>query len=250
MKTTYPSFELKPETKNKTLSFGAKAWMLLGLACCLQYLFFGIVGVARGYSIQSWVPTWVMLIGVFMLMPFSKKKIGHLTSGLIILMSVVSMLQGRYESKGEELYELEKYNEAISEYRKEIDTWYLRIRYNYHEDMAMFGIAQCYSQLGQFEKCRETYTQMVGISRGYYQGRAEDELLELEENLIKIIDYETEMEKEMDDSDRAAILFDLARVYRRMPCSAKSIEQYELIEALDVREATKDQARAFADDMR
>lgn len=224
--------------------------MLLSLACCLQYLFFGIVGVARGYSVQSWIPTWVMLVGIFMLMPFSNKKIGYLTSGLIVLMSVISMLQGRHEPKGDEFYELEKYNEAISEYRKEIDTWYLRLQYNYREDVAMFGIAQCYSQLGRFKESRETYAEMVEISRGYYQGRAEKELLELDENLKKIIGYEREMEKEMDDSDKAAILFDLARVYRWMPCSAKSIEQYELIDALDVREATKDRSRAFADDMR
>jgi hypothetical protein len=51
------------------------AWVKLcqwiGLACLGQFFFFAIIGVLRGYSVQSHIPSYVMLGGSVLLM------IGH-----------------------------------------------------------------------------------------------------------------------------------------------------------------------------
>lgn len=229
-----------------------KAFFFTGLACCSQFLVVGAIGVIRGYSVQSWAPHWVMLIGILLMIPFSRKNnlVSYFTSGLLILTSLVSIFQGQHETKGDEWYDSGQYKDAITEYRKEIDTWYLRLRFNHNEDQSLFGLAQCYSQLGQFEKARETYTTLAAISQGYYRGRAEKELSVLDANLTKVDEYTRQITEASDHSQKAALLFDLALVYRRLNCSEKAIEQYERIQLLEVREVQKQQAQRFAEKIR
>lgn len=91
---------------------------------------------------------------------------------------------------------------------------------------------------------------MARICRGYYQGRAEQELVAIDANLAKVRDAEKLLAEAANDAERAELRFDLALVYRRLHCTGKAIEQYDAIQTLDVRESRKVQARRFADKLR
>ena len=238
----------KPTEKKRFSAFSDKTLLSIALVCCLQYLVCSLIGVIRGYSIQSFIPTGVMLAGIFMIMPYSKKytKLSYLSSFLIIYMSLIGLQQGKYKNEGENLYNKGEYLNAISVYRKEIDTWYLRLRYNHHEDSCMFRIAQCYAQLENFEETRTIYTRMIEMFSGYYKQRAEKELAELDKDLKKIANYNASLAKEIHDSNKSNILFDLALVYSGLPCLKKKRECYDIIQNLDISESTKKMAQKFA----
>jgi tetratricopeptide (TPR) repeat protein len=240
------------DPKTRRTSPFRRAILWVGLACCLQFLVFGVVGVVRGYSVQSWIPQWLLLAGFLILIPFSwKHRMASLmTSGMLLLFALVSLSQGKHAQRGEELYEAGKYGEAIVEYRKEIDTWHHRLMFNHREAACMFGIAECHSQLEQFADARDTYVEMTRRFHGYYKGRAEQALLDLDANLAKVRDHEKRLADIADAEEEALLRFDLAIVYRQLTCSSKAIEQYEAIQALDIPEPFKEQARKFAGKLR
>jgi len=223
----------------------------VGLACLLQFLVFAGIGVARGYSIQNWAPLWIMLAGVFLVMPFARTHamVSFLSSASLILFALVAISQGGHGNKGDELYESGKFADAMMEYRKEIDTWYLRLCYNYHEAPCMDGIARCQSQLEEFGEARETYAAMRSMFRGYYKKRAEEELVALDANLAKVAELEKILAGEEDDEGKASLLFDLALVHRKLNCTRRAIQQYEKIQSLKIDERFKEQARKFVEEL-
>lgn len=156
------------------------------------------------------------------------------------------MLQGRNHKLGDEFYEQKNYQAAITMYEKEIDTWHLRLMYNYREDTSLFGIARSYCQLGDFEQGRESYQRLIKMSRSYYQERGGPELAELDRELENIVAFKEKLDNTADDRQKAHILFDLALAYRRVECSPKAREQYTLIQTLDINESRKAQAKEFA----
>jgi tetratricopeptide (TPR) repeat protein len=236
----------------KSASMLRRVILTLAAGCLLLFLCCGIVGVVRGYSVQSWVPIWVGLLGVFLLIPFqSKQKWTSLLSSLfLIVFSLVGIAQGNHHKQGEELYEDGKYEEAMEEFQKEIDTWYLRLKYNYHEDASLFRIAQSQSQLERFEEARETYREVEQKFRGYYQDRARKARQTLADELSQIRELNEGLGEATDDEEKATLCFDLALAYRALPCVKKAIEHYEMIQELEVRETRKEQARRFAEDLR
>lgn len=247
------TFDDDPSDPKGTRASGFKRVVLwVALACCLQFLVFGLVGVVRGYSVQSWIPSWVLLAGFVLLIPISlkHKRVSILFPALLILFSLVGMSQGKHEEQAEALQEKGKHEEAIGEFRKEIDTWYHRLRFNSHEATSLFGIASSHAQLEQFEEARETYLEMTHKCRGYYRGRAEEERIAMDSNLAKVRDSEKLLAEATDDGQRALLLFDLALVYRALNCPGKAIEQYETIQTLDVPESRKEQAGRFAEKLR
>jgi len=222
----------------------------VGLACIGQFFVCAFIGIIRGYSVQSWIPIWVMLGGLFVLILsaggnqfITREKrnptwISWLSSFYIITFSIVGILQGRYQAKGDELYKQKDYPAAIAMYRKEIDTWYLRINYNYREDMSLFGIAQSYCQLENFEQARQIYQYLAKMSRGYYRQRAGQELTNLDRELGSIAVLEKPLADAADDNQKAQMRFDIAFSYRRIGCAKKAREQYALIQTLNVPEST------------
>ena len=224
----------------------------VALAFCLQFLVFGLVGVVRGYSVQSWIPSWLLLAGFILLIPISLKHklVSILFPALLILFSLVGMSQGKHQKRGETLQEEGKHEEAIVEFRKEIDTWYHRLRFNPQEATSLFGIASSHAELEQFDEARETYLEMMHKCRGYYRGRAEEERIALDSNLTKVRDSEKLLAETEDDGQRALLLCDLALAYRALNCTEKAIEQYETIQTLDVPESHKEQAARFAEELR
>jgi tetratricopeptide (TPR) repeat protein len=232
----------------------------IGLACVGQFFIFALIGVIRGYSVQSMAPLWVMLGGLILLLLspecmiafyYSKEAkrpnwISYLSSFCLILMSVVGLLQGRYQKLGDEFYEQKNYLAAITMYQKEVDTWYLRLRYNTNENTSLFGIARSYCQMENFEQGRQAYQRLHQMARGYYQERSREELVELDKELGSIAEYEKQFASAADDNQKAQILFDMALSYRRIECDKKATEQYALIQTLNIDESRKEQARKFA----
>ena len=155
---------------------------------------------------------------------------------------------GRYRKQADELYKQKNYSAALEMYQKEIDTWYLRLTYNYNETISLFGIAESQCQLGNFEQARQTYQRLINMSRGYYKGRGQDELNELDTELKNIAAYQEQLDNTADDSQKAHILFDLALAYRKIECGQKAREQYALIQTLNAHDMQKEQAKKFAAD--
>ncbi|MEN6308138.1 MAG: tetratricopeptide repeat protein [Anaerohalosphaeraceae bacterium] len=235
----------------------------IGLACLGQFLIVAIIGVLRGYSVQSFIPIWVMLGGYLPLFSFQlydgwmsdvykdKKQsswISYVSSFSIIFLSIPGILQGRCQTRGDEFYKQKNYPTAIAMYQKELDTWYLRLCYNYREDTSLFGIAQSYCQLENFEQARQTYQRLHKMARGYYKERSQTELAELDSELRNIAEFEKQFANSADDNQKAQILFDMAFAYRRIECSKKANELYARIQTLDIQQIRKEQAKEFAAD--
>ena len=229
-----------------------RALLWVALACCLQFVVFGLVGVIRGFSVQSWIPSWVFLAGFALSIPLSlKNKVASVLFPIfLILFALAGMSQGKHQKRAEALQEEGKHEEAIVEFRKEIDIWHHRIRFNPHEAASLFGIATSHAQLERFEEAREIYLEMTRKCRGYYRDRAEEERLALDAGLEKLRGSDKLLAEAADDEQRASLLFDLAIVYRGLNCTGKAIEQYETIQTLEVREARKEQAQRFAEKLR
>ncbi|MEN6308137.1 MAG: hypothetical protein ABFD91_10310 [Anaerohalosphaeraceae bacterium] len=239
----------------------------IGLACLGQFLIVAIIGVLRGYSVQSHTPSYVMSGGSVLLsfgylgrvIVFSE-EIPRMTCRQFLrlswmfylvffcfgLNSIPGIMQGRYQKGGEEFFKQKNYPAAIAMYQKEVDTWYLRLRYNYREDMSLFGIAQSYCQLENFEQAHQTYQRLHKMAQGYYQERSQTELAELDSELKNIAELEKQLADAADDDQKAYILINMALAYRKIECNKKATELYARIQTLDIPESRKEQAREFA----
>lgn len=235
--------EEKPRFSLKRLMFWA------GMACLLQFLVFGLVGVIRGYSVQSLAPIWVALVGVVLLMPFDARSrwAGFLSSLCLLVFALVGIGQGKNHKEGEKLYEAGKFEEAMVEFRQEIDTWYLRLKFNYHEGQSLFRIAECQSQLGRFDEALKSYREIETNLRGYQQDRARKTGNTMETKLAEIEEFKKALAEATGDEARAMIHFDLALAYRVLVCNAKAVEHYEAIQALDAPAPLRESAKKYAD---
>jgi tetratricopeptide (TPR) repeat protein len=165
------------------------------------------------------------------------------------MFALSAILQGEHRRTAEQLVEKGNFDDAIREYHKELETWYLRMSFNYHEAPSLYGIAQCRSQLEEFEKARQTYTAITSKFQGFYKNLAEEELRDLDQNLAIAAKLEDALSMEQDDREKVPLLFELALAYRSLNCHRKAIESYEEIESLEVPEGFKTQAREFAEDL-
>lgn len=82
------------------------------------------------------------------------------------------MLQGRHRKRGDEYYEQGNYHQAIEEFKKETETWYLHLKYNIDEEPAMNMLAKSYYKVGDFDNARKTYKMMVDRYAGYFSEEA------------------------------------------------------------------------------
>ena len=177
--------------------------------------------------------------------PFDAKK-SFFISFVLIYSSIIGIQQGEYKEKGQLLLKQKNYLGAMEEFKKECETWYLRLKYNYREEQSLYGIARCYSQLEKFDEAKLIYEKMIRQFDDFYKIKAEECLLTLREGLIKINEYENKFASLEDDKEKSDILFDLALVYRDMYCDKKAIDCYERIQKLDVWDSRKELAKRFA----
>lgn len=257
-----------PQTPAKTaadikMPLWMKVFVFVGLACVVQFFVCSLIGLFRGYSVQSWWPIWILLGGVFaLLVPQSGMPslcrgkaakyswITFVASFSIIFISIIGMLHGRFRNTGDDLFDQGEYSAAIGFYHKEIDTWYLRLRYNFNEDSSLFRIAECYCQMEDFDKARKTYLLIAERYKGYYKDRSAGEAVELDLKLKNIADLQEQLAGEVDDNAKAMILFDIALAYRSIECTKKAKEQYAIIQTLDVPEGFIENAKKFSDGLK
>jgi pentatricopeptide repeat protein len=225
-----------------------KTLFFMGLICCLQFFIAGMIGVIRGYSIQSYAPSYICMLGVLLLVSFNSKnyKVSCFCSFVLLFSSAISIAQGHHLEKGNLLYKQKEFLDAIVEFEKECHAWYLKLKYNYNEGRSLSGIAKCYSQLGEFEKASLVYRKMIKQFEGYNKNSAKESLADLENGLKEIKAFDKVLASKMEDDKKCDLLFDLALVYRRMYCYEKSVECYHLIQDLNVRKSRKQQAMRFA----
>ncbi|MHC4442284.1 MAG: tetratricopeptide repeat protein [Planctomycetota bacterium] len=218
------------------------------IACCILYVFCGIWGAVRGYSLQSYVPIFILISGLFLVLPLigHQYKVYFLIWFIFICYFVCDFQQGKYYDRGEKLFKDGKYLEALSEYEKELNTWYLRFHYNDREATSMYKMAECYGQLERYDDARKTYQLMRDRLKGYYQTRSVNDLAKLEEGLRKVKLLREQLAREPDPNKKVFIFYDLALAYRyNLNCKRKALEQYQAIVALglDLPEIRKELAK-------
>lgn len=241
------------------MSLWMKVFVFVGLVCTGQFFVCSLIGLFRGYSVQSLWPVWIMLGGVFILLgaksngtlicnykAVKRSWMSYLVSFSLIYFSIIGILQGRFRNIGDDLFDKGEYSAAIGYYQKEIDTWYLRLKYNHNEDSSLFSVAESYCQMEDFDQARKTYLLVAERSKGYYKDRSTGEAVELDLELKNIANLQEQLAGEVADDDKADILFDIALAYRGIECNKKAKEQYAIIQTLDVREGFIENAKKFS----
>lgn len=250
-------------------------WVLIfiGLCCCLQFIVVGIIGVVRGYSVQGFWPIQIMFAGVLFLLllaprrskEIKKKAIFYLAIFMIMYAVLIRKPQGDHYKRGEEYYAQGRYQKALQEFKKETQTWYLRLDYNHNAPSAMLLMAETYCQLADFDKARETYKLILRRRYRYYQRkRAGTGLGRLERGLKIASKYEAWVSGEADfpydladeefekfsrpELTEAYILYDIASAYQYdVNYYAKALEVYRKIVDMEISESTKERARKNID---
>ncbi len=260
MKSSNPVEQNKQEKVSFTTT--DKMIIFLSLACIAYYLTCSAIGVIRGFSVQTRWPQIIGLAGFLFLIAPSYKFIWHnqnhpflqklslISSLFMIYMMLPEFFQGRYYQSGDELFKQRNYSAALAEYQKEIDTWFLRLKYNHTEAPSMYRTGQCYAQLGDFDKAREIYQKTADCFHGHYRERAVESLDELDAILPEIKNHQKMLASLDDDGKKANLLFDIALLYRRLECDQKAVEQYNAIQKLNTLESSKELALKFAQELK
>lgn len=98
----------------------------------------------------------------------------------------------------------------------------------------------------QFDQAHETYLLVASRYKGYYKERSINEAAELDLELKNVATLQEQLADEVEDNEKASILFDIALAYRRIECVKKAKEQYEIIQTLDVHQGYLDNAKKFS----
>jgi tetratricopeptide (TPR) repeat protein len=228
--------------------------IFIGLCGCFQLLVVGLIGVARGYSVQGFWSEWIAIASVFCLIFLAppqkesrKNVIFYIVIFTLMYSSLVGIAQNRYKKLGKKYYEQGRYQQALEEFKKETQTWYLRLKYNSHEDRAMEMMAKTYCQLEDFDKARDTYELITHRYSGFYGGRAEEYLERLEDGLRIVAKYPDQLSNAKGfPSD----LYDIALAYQYdLNCSIKALEVYRKIVDMDIGESSKELARKSIEEL-
>jgi len=255
---------LPPEERRSAGSVLHGILLLLGIGCCVVCIAAGIVGVARGYSVQGMWVIWVFFGGPICVGYGVKSlKRGVMRIGaysmLYAALSCFMMIgiQGKHYLQGQEHYREGRYAEALEEFAKETEIWYLRLTYNSTEDNAMNMKAKSYCQLGEFDKALETYNVVFERYSGFPRTIAAIAIRDVENGLKQVGEYEAYVRGERDFPYELAevygkgkdaqvwILYHVARIYRHdLSCDAKALEVYRRILDMDVQEGLKLKAKS------
>lgn len=256
-------------TVNKTKSKASLALLIvIGSGCILQFIVIGVINIIRGYSIASYLPVSIFLIGflifgVVLTLIYRKKRalssfFSITASCLIMGICLISISQGRYLKEAEGYYNACQYQQALQACEKEAGTWYHLLRYNHKERKAMNLMAETYCQFEDFDSARDTYKLMIDRYAGeFYGGRAEKSLEKLDKGLEVVAYYpdriaESPLPKYMrkqkfnldSKHNEMMVLFNIARTYKHaLNCHTKAFEVYTRIIDMDVSEDSKGAAK-------
>jgi pentatricopeptide repeat protein len=241
--------EQKKEVPIGSLSL---AILIAGIIGCAQYFAVGIIGVIRGYSIQSFAPLYIALISmltILMICAIRKNNLSRWKQNVLVIFAcspiycycLIGIQQGKYSMKGKEYYRQGQYSESIQYFRKVTETWYLPLVYNNSEDSSLTKMADAYCQLGNFDKAREIYQLVQQRYHTFYGGYATKSIKSLDNGLQKVIEYNALPEDKKKDT---SVLFRLANVYEYdLKCRSKALEIYTKIVTMPVDEVHKELAK-------
>jgi pentatricopeptide repeat protein len=226
------------------------AILIAGIIGCAQYFVVGIIGVIRGYSIQSNIPSCIAFISAFtilMICAVRNKSLARWKRNVlkiialspIICYSLIMIQQSTNSVKGTEYYLKGRYAESIQYFRKETETWYLPFVYT-NKGSSLTFMADAYCQLENFDKAREIY-QLIQQRYPDWEDMAAKSIKSLDNGLQKVKEYEALPEDKKND---VYVLYDLARVYNvDLHSDAKTLEIYKKILSLPVDDKSKELAK-------
>lgn len=242
---------------------------IIGICCCLVYIGCGVVGAVRGYSVQGVWGLWVVLGGVLCVVlggGYQKGLRGQIAIHLLLVTVLggylVARAQGKHYLKGQKYYGQRRYAEALKEFAKEKETWYLRLTYNSVEADAMNMKAKSYCQLGRFDKALETYNVVFERYSGFPRTIAAIAIRDIENGLKQVGEYEAYVRGERGFPYELAevygkgkdaqvwILYHVARIYRYdLNCDARELDVYRRILDMDVQEGLKLKAKSAIEEI-
>jgi|GEM_PF-6594837 len=84
--------------------------------------------------------------------------------------TTVKMLPYLYGNKGITLYDLEDFDQALSNYQKAIYIWEIELKMSNHLHMAhpYLNIANCYNKLRKWDLAQKYYDKVILLSKGHY----------------------------------------------------------------------------------
>lgn len=220
----------------------------MGIICCSILIITACIGIFRGYSVQSRMMDWLVTVAMVCIVFYwglgsFKPSIIWLCCSVIILYMSISSLQSSHYLKGLKLYYEGCYGDAVIEFEKETDLWYLKLSPNSSEPVAMHMLAKSYCQLEEFSKARDIYE--LGFSR--YQGTVHGQSAAANLNSLKIglgiiSEYIEDSPKRQDDYKK---LYVEASAYElNLSCYKKAVEVYKKITEMSIPAENKSRAHA------
>jgi len=229
----------------------------IGICCCLQFLAFSFIGIARGYSMQTNWPFTVFLFGaplLFIGIPLWKPLFFLalvVPTYLVILFSIFMVRTGHIEA-GDEYYKNGQYQAAMKEFENasESKRWYLRMYsfVNSFESAVLLQIGRTSCQLADFDKASDTYKLIINrYPSSRDSTRAQKYLQDLEDGLKKVAKYDSQIPETKDNLNN---LYDIARIYKQeLNCDSKALDIYKKILEMDIDEKDKTRARILIEEL-
>jgi len=220
--------------------------VIVSVACCSLFLITGFIGVVRGYSVQSFFPIRAIVVAIactwpcILLSKFRNGVISNILFVMIVYSLLIGMPQGRYLKRGREFYEQGQYQKALREFKEETQTWYLRLKYNIDECIAMDMMAKAYCRLVDFDNARDTYKLIIDRYPGHYADWAEKDLLRLNNGLKVVAKYPDQVPE---TKGVPVDLYNIAMTYQYdLDCHTKAMEVYKKIINMDIPDEWKESA--------
>ncbi len=218
----------------------------IGMICCSILVISAFVGIFRGYSVQSKMLTCLLPIAIFCI-PFYWRQRNFKPSiiigfcwAVVIVYMLIGSLQGVHYDRGYIYYDQGRYTEAVAEFERENQLWYLKLCSNFSEPAAMGMLAQSYCQLGEYDKAVGVYELIISRYQGVRREVGSFRLQRLKDGLRFIAQYHERDIKLQNDYSK---LYDMAEIYEfNLNSYKKAVDIYKTITEMNIPVEGKNRA--------